>query len=137
MPFLAQQLRALPVPDAKTLQRLIANLDARRQTVRERAQAELEKWSQDVGAALRQALAKPASLEQAKRLKALLRKLEPPYTSGPWLRRLRVVEALERIGTSEACKVLRQVADREPAMPEADDAKASLQRLAKQAAKKP
>jgi hypothetical protein len=137
VPFLTRQLRPVPAPDAATVDRLLADLDAKPFAKRQRAKAELEKLSWLAAPALHKAAEKPASTQQAKFVEELLEKLTLPHTSPERLRALRAVEALERIGTAEARKLLKEIADGAPGVPETEDARSSLQRLAKHDARKP
>jgi hypothetical protein len=69
-------------------------------------------------------------------LAELLEKLEPAR-SPERLRQWRALEALEGIGTPGACQVLRQVGEGAPGARLTQEAKASLQRLAKRAMARP
>jgi hypothetical protein len=131
VPFLAQQLRPIPAASEAEVAQLIADLDANRPPARRRAQERLELLSRHVEAALKKALAQPASLQQSRSLEPLVQALNPPYTSPERLRRLRAIEVLERISSPEARQLLWEIAKGAAGAPETEDAKAALQRLAR------
>ena len=72
-----------------------------------------------------------------KRAKELLDEIFTTEPPPEWLQSLRAVEVLERIGTLEAKQVLRELADCAPATRLTREAKASLERLARQAGVRP
>jgi hypothetical protein len=87
---------------------LVADLDSDQFSVRERASAELERLGESAKPALRRALTGAVSAEVRRRLKIVLDRLE--VWSGERLRTERALEALERIGTTEAQAVLAKLA---------------------------
>jgi hypothetical protein len=129
--FLGQRLRPVPEPDQQRLARLIADLDADPFVVREQATAELEKLGEQAEPALRKALLGSPTLEARGRIERVLGKLNAALPSGEELRALRAVEALEAMGTAEAMGVLAPLAKGSPGARLTEEAKASLERLAK------
>jgi hypothetical protein len=115
---------------AKRLHALIADLESEDFDRREAASLELSAALAEARPALRTALRGSPSAESRKRLEKLL--AQAAYLrSGEELRCLRVVTTLERIGTAEAVKLLETIAEGpEEAWP-AQEAKASLERLAR------
>jgi hypothetical protein len=71
------------------------------------------------------------SLETRQRLEQLMKKLEGPIRSATKLQRLRAIQVLERIGSKKAESLLKKLATGTPIARETQDAKASLERLAR------
>jgi WD40 repeat protein len=130
LPLLKEHLRPLPGADPKETARRIADLDNDHFDVREKAQKELGEQGELVESALRKTLDERPSLEVRRRIEQLLEKLNTPRT----LQEYRAIEVLERIGTSEAEKVLKEVAQGAPAARLTQEAKASLDRLSRKPA---
>jgi WD40 repeat protein len=134
VPFLRLRLSAVPKLNKQRVKRLIADLDAEKFAVREKATSDIEQIGEVVVPALRMALKDNPTLEQGRRLQALLDKLDrqrekkrlPPSL----VRVLRALEALERAGTPEAVEVLREIAAGEPTARPTREAQAALKRLA-------
>src|SRR5262249_2066928 len=124
--FLRKHLLPASSVDSRWIAQLIKDLDSDRFAEREKAAAELQKLGELVEPALRQALEKKPSVEVRRRLSELLDRL-----SAEWLRTQRAVEALELMGTPEAQKVLKKLAQGAPEARLTQEAKAALQRLAK------
>jgi RNA polymerase sigma factor (sigma-70 family) len=122
---------------ARRIARLIADLDADRYEVRERATVGLLKLGRAAEPAVRQALDSPASLEARRRLERILAPLQDRVPPADTLQALRAVEVLEQVGTAEAAEVLKQVADRAAATWLRQEAKAALDRLARRPAARP
>jgi dipeptidyl aminopeptidase/acylaminoacyl peptidase len=137
VPFLGQHLRPVVTPDPKHLARLIAELDAEAFAVRERATRELEKLGRPARPGLRQVLAGRPSPEVRRRVEGILEKEVPLSLSPEELRGRRAVEALEHIATPEARTVLEEWSRGAPALDVTAEAKAALQRLAKQLPRSP
>jgi hypothetical protein len=121
--------------DGPNFPKLIADLDAIKFAVRQRATAELEKLGEAAVPALRLALEGNPSPELARRVQSLLDKVNSPNERVRRLpavvvQLLRAVEVLERAGTPEAVEVLRGIAEGEPIARETREAQAALQRLA-------
>jgi WD40 repeat protein len=134
VPFLGQHLRPVVTPD---LARLIADLDAEAFAVRERATRELEKLGRLARPGLRQVLAGRPSPEVRRRVEGILEKEVALSLSPEELRGRRAVEALEHIATPEARTVLEEWSRGAPALDVTAEAKAALQRLAKQLPRSP
>jgi hypothetical protein len=135
VPFLKKHLRPAPKkPDqAGIVTRLIQDLEDDRFAVRENAMRKLEALGKDAQSALRTALKNTPSLELRRRVEALLKKLdgpEPPLD----LPSERALEVLEHIGNGEARQLLEVLAAGNPNAPLTREAKAALERLARQAA---
>ncbi len=99
--------------------------------MRQKATNELSELDRLAESALRKALAGQPSAELRQRIQQLLEQLET-VPSTEQLRALRAVEALELAGTTEARQVLVALAKGAPEARLTQEAKASLERLAKQ-----
>jgi WD40 repeat protein len=132
VPFLRAQLPVIAKTDAKRLQALVLDLDAKEFAVREKAASELGKLGEAAVPALESALHANPSAELATRAKALLKKLaaKRPQPGQPLpaevVQMVRAIEALERAGTPEALEVLREIAAGEPAARQTKEAQAAL-----------
>lgn len=129
--LLREHLRPATGPDAKRLDRLLADLDSDSFAVRVKAEAELEALGELAETALRKALEGQPSLEVRRRVEGLLKKLEGMITDPKKLRVLRALEVLEQIGTPEAIRVLKTMTQGADEALVSREAKASLQRLAR------
>jgi RNA polymerase sigma factor (sigma-70 family) len=107
--LLKQQLKPAAAVDPERLARLVADLDAKSFSAREKAMRELEQLGDLAVPALR-AAEKGAALEIRQRAEQLLRKLTLQSPAGDAVRGLRAVEVLEQVGTPEARQVLRTIA---------------------------
>jgi hypothetical protein len=141
VPLLRRHLRQVAVAavgavDPKRIARLLESLGSDEFAVREKATAELERLGEDAVPALHKALADNPSSEVHKRLRNLLSKVNV-LGPGEVLRGVRGVEVLERIGTPEAQEVLEMLAGGAPEARLTREAKAALERLAKQPAVRP
>jgi hypothetical protein len=116
VPFLKQRIHPVPRKpvDARTVTRLITDLDDNRFKVREKATRELEALGAPVVPALRKTLAGKPDLDVQRRIERLLAKLDPPSPTPHLLRSLRALEVLEWIGTPDARKMVQAVADGDP-----------------------
>ncbi|MBY0526853.1 MAG: PQQ-binding-like beta-propeller repeat protein [Gemmataceae bacterium] len=135
MPFLQERLKPVAV-DPKHLDELIVDLDSNQFQVREKARQELEELAELAEGALKKTLTNMPALEVRRRIEALLAKVEKErFALSPHrLRVMRVIEALEHIGTPEARKLLEAIGDAPAELRLTDEvkyeAKASLKRLA-------
>jgi hypothetical protein len=100
-------------------------------TVRERASAELAKLGEGAREVLEAARQTTKSAEVRRRAQELLDKLQGPVPSPEVLRSLRAVEALERIGSPDARRLLEELAGGAPPARLTQEAKASMERLAR------
>jgi hypothetical protein len=128
-----QRLRPAADTPTERLRRLLADLDSPDFTTRSDAARELEKLGDLAAPALRRALEDKPSLEVRRRIESVLsagRFVRQPEA----LRRLRAIRVLEQIGTPEAQRQLRKLAEGNPSAREtaaARDAVARGQRQAK------
>jgi Tol biopolymer transport system component len=138
--FLAGHLLPLPEIDValqRRIRRWVAELDAEEFAVRERAMQELEKRKDAAEPALRQALAGRPTLELRNRVQVLLSRLDTAHRSPERLRDQRALEVLETIDSAEARRLLQALARGADGAWLTQEAKASLERLAKRKAAKP
>jgi WD40 repeat protein len=133
VPFLRKHLRPAKAAalDEKAIAALVARLDAEQFEDRQKAERELEALGREAAPALRKALEGSPPAELKRRARALLGKAERPGLAPELVRLLRALEVLERAGTPEAKALLRDLAGGQPGAVLTEDAKASLQRLAK------
>jgi WD40 repeat protein len=133
VPFLRRSIFPGPAPEPKVVARLIGDLDNEDFAVRDKASAELARLGFAAGPALRKALEGKPSAEARRHLKELTDRLEERASGPEKIRMIRVVETLERIGTPDARKLLQDL-QAGGAWSAADEAKLSLERLARRAA---
>jgi WD40 repeat protein len=134
VPFLAERLRPITVGDALRLERLLKDLDSETFTVREKATEELAALREIAEPALRRAFRGNPTAEVRRRLQNLLDELEP--LSAPSLLTIRVVAVLERSGGRDALRLLELLAKGAAAARLTQEARAVLERLSMQAAKR-
>jgi dipeptidyl aminopeptidase/acylaminoacyl peptidase len=135
--FLRERLAPAPRPDAKRIDRLIAELDSDDFQTRRRATAELEKLGESAAPALRRVAANSPSAEVRRAVKQLLARLTA-WRPGE-LRVLRAVEALEHAGGPDARRLLKFLAGGAPEAwltVEAEESLARLDRVARHPAGK-
>jgi hypothetical protein len=114
MPFLKEQLKPVPgvKPDPAKIAKMIADLDSPRYAVREAAMRDLERLGGIAREPVQEALKKPGlTPEVRERLEKLTDRVNKPDTGTEWIRPLRGVELLERIGTPEAIAQLKDLAE--------------------------
>lgn len=131
LPLLKERLKPVTPVETKRLQSLLDELDRDQFEVRQRASDELEKSGFACVPFLRKALKeKERSAEVRRRVEDLLDRLNGAYLSPAELRAVRAIEVLERIGSTEARRVLYQVARGIPGCPlRTSDAQAASRRL--------
>jgi WD40 repeat protein len=134
VPMLAESLRPDPPVDPRRVAQLLTDLDSGRFRIRSRAMQEFKEMEEEAEPFLRQALKDKPLLEVRRRLEELLARIEESLKltggmSPKYLRLLRGVEALERIGTPAARQALMKVADRSPDHDVGAAAKVALGRL--------
>jgi dipeptidyl aminopeptidase/acylaminoacyl peptidase len=135
VPFFEEHWQPNKLPDRRRLAQLIADLDSEEFPVRQQATEELEKLGESAETALRQALVNKPSLEVRRRVEGLLARLEGTGGSPQRLRTVRMLEVLERAATPEARRLLEKLAANDDAEL-AQDARATLERLARRDAKR-
>jgi len=131
--LLRERLRPADPVATERLKQLVADLDNDQFAVREKATQELEQLADLAEPALHRALEGKPTLEMRRRVERLLEKLPTWAMSGERLRLWRVIQVLEGIGTPEAQQVLQTLASGAPASQLTQEARASLERLAKRA----
>jgi WD40 repeat protein len=107
--FLGEHLQGVPVVPPTRLAQLLAELDHKEFSVRERASQKLRELAEAAEPVLREALGN-SSLEVRRRVRRVLEQLDAP-PSRERLRFLRAVMVLEYIGTPEARRVLERLAE--------------------------
>jgi hypothetical protein len=137
VPFLSKHLQPVPAPEAGRLEKLLAALDSKRFTEREKAMAELEKLGAMAKAGLEKALTAGPSEEKRRRLEKLLDKLSAFTLSGEDLRTWRALEALELVGNPAARQVLQRLGGGAPGVWQTEEARAALDRLSKRVSATP
>jgi WD40 repeat protein len=130
VPFLERRLRPTAPPDVEQISRWIADLESERFSVREQATRALEELADLAAAALKKKLAQ-LSPEGRRRGEQFLEKLTGPIPPGERLQALRAIEVLEHISTPEAKQILQTLATGTPEARLTQEARASLERLAK------
>jgi hypothetical protein len=135
--LLRERVQPARVADLRPVAGYVRDLDSGQFAAREKAEAELARLGQQAETALREALAKDPSTEARRRIERLLEKLAGPVTNADRLRELRAVEVLESINTPEARALLKRLSEGAPGFLLTQEAKASLERLAKRPATMP
>jgi hypothetical protein len=130
VPFLKERLRPVKV-EKDRIERLIAALDSDKFAEREKAMVELRALGSLAEPRLRAAQHSRPSAEMQNRLADLLRELDGRGLTAEQLRTVRVIEALEHIGTAGAREVLTAVAGGEEGALATREAQASVVRLAR------
>jgi hypothetical protein len=129
VPFLAERLRPPGVADPR-IHSLIADLDDETFAAREAAEAGLKRLGPTAAPALRRALANKPTAELRRRAERLLQQWEEAEVLTPeFLRVIRAVETLERVGSPEARQILRGLVERAQETRVVREAGTSLKRL--------
>jgi len=131
VPFLARQLKPIEPPDAKRIDQLIADLDAKEFSARQKANDELEKFGELAVAALKKVLDGQPSLDTRQRVEKILAKATSQVPPADRLQSLRAMEALELIATAEARAALETMAKGAPGARVTEEAQATLKRMAR------
>ena len=129
--WIREHLRPASPPDELHIEQLIGRLDSDRFAVRDQASRDLQKLGALAEPVLVKALSSQPNLESRRRLEDLLGKINGTVPTGERLRVLRAVELLEYIGTLDARKVLQTVANGPSEAWLTQQAKGSLERLAR------
>jgi WD40 repeat protein len=135
--LLKGRLRPAAPADAEQIARLLKDLEGRHYAARSRAMRALAALGELARPALEGLLTKQPPLETRQRVESLLQGLREPVTAPAALRALRGVEVLERLGSPEACAVLRALAGGAPGHRLTAEARAALHRLRRGAAAVP
>jgi hypothetical protein len=129
--LIKEHVRPARPADSKRLAQLLADLDSDRFQVRRQAESELQGLGELAQPALRQALDGDPSLDFRQRVKRMLDKLSgQEYVAGQ-LGKLRAIELLELIGSSDARHVLEALAGGAPGARLTCEAKSAIERLTK------
>jgi hypothetical protein len=126
--MLRERLRPIPLAGKDRIARLLRRLDADDFETREAASRSLAEMEEAAAPALEKALQDAPSPEAARRLRVLLNRLGSSRLTAARLRALRAVEALERIGTADARRTLRELAAGLPEARLTQEATAALER---------
>jgi WD40 repeat protein len=132
MPFLMKRLSPMHPVSAERITRLVADLEDARFAVRQRATEELERIGAPAIPTLHKVIAGRPAVELRLRASDLLKELNAPVPPPRRLREIRAVAALEYAGTDQAKRLLLRLAEGAPGFRLTREAKASLERLAKQ-----
>jgi len=128
--LLQENLKPVRAEDVTGLKRRIQELEDRRFAARQRATQELETTLAEWEFVFREAILAEPVLEVRRRLETIREAPALRQFSPEAVRALRGVQVLERIGTVEARRLLKQLADGLPGARLTQDAKDSLRRLA-------
>ena len=131
VPLLARRLRPVPPADAAQVERWLHELDHRRFAVRRKARQELEKRGAAAVPGLKRLAAAGASAEARKAAQELLDLVASPTSAAENLRASRALEALERVATPAARKLLRELGGGDPGAFVTAEARAALARLSR------
>jgi dipeptidyl aminopeptidase/acylaminoacyl peptidase len=124
-----RHLRPVPPLPAGRLQRLLADLDHDQYAAREAAEAELKALGRRAEADLRRTLASTQSAEVRRRVRHLLRPLDGNAGALPQERLAsRALAVLERAGSDEARRLVKELADGCPTANQTQEARAVLAR---------
>src|SRR5262249_8894547 len=116
--------------DSSRVKTLIADLNSNNFATRTRATAELKEHWPATATALREVVAKAATLEARRRAEGIVQNMEKGVTPSQ-LQALRAVEVLEWIATKEARACLHELTKGAPNAPLTGEAAAAYKRLAR------
>lgn len=132
IPALRENLRPVTLETPERIQKLIGDLDSNSQRTQEEAEKELARLGRQTMPGLRKA-EKSVFEEVRKHARRILDGFDSFIVKDPeTLRSLRAIWVLERIGNADAKKLLHTMTEGEPRARPTLEAKAALQRLAKQ-----
>src|SRR5262249_53216529 len=126
VPFLAGHLKPADRVDPRKISGWIEDLDSEKFAVRREATANLVKVGEQAVPALRKLLASGPPLETRKRAEELVDRLTSGTLTAEQVRLVRAVEALERMATPEARRLLRTLAGGAPGTLPTREAQAAL-----------
>jgi WD40 repeat protein len=138
--LLRERLQGPEAPEEATIRQLVLDLDANRFAVRQAAARKLRALGLDAAPALWQALQERPSLELRTRVEDLLAALPTRgrlLLGSRALREVRAIQVLEAIGSAEARRALEALAQGDAGARLAQEAKASLERLARRPSSSP
>jgi hypothetical protein len=127
--FLRGKVASVAVPDPKRLHGLVMALDNPAFAEREKATAELARFGANAEAVLRDTVQSAGSAEVRRRAGYLLDRIMAQKLTPDELRAVRVVEAVEWMGTPDAVKLLETWAGGAAAAQLTEEAKTALVRL--------
>jgi HEAT repeat protein len=128
VPTLAERVRQLRPLDEQRIRTCVMELDHDRFKVREAAESELVRAGVEAIPALESALEGKPTLEQRRRVERVLGQVKSRAVAPARVLASRCIEALERIGTAEARKALKELAGSDQEYVKRD-ASLALQRL--------
>lgn len=128
---LRKELKPAPIIEDKEIAALLDKLGSDDFQVREQATEELTKIGERALPAMKKALVGGVALEARKRLERLVEQAAA-QSSAPLLRILRAIEVLEHMDRAESRDILHALSSGAPESVVTREAKASLQRLARQ-----
>jgi RNA polymerase sigma factor (sigma-70 family) len=111
LPYLREHLKPVPAPDLKRLRQLVKTLDSDEFKERQKAAEELKKVADAAASTLRQMANEKSSLYVRRTLQQIL---DAQETTPEALRAVRAVEVLEWIATSDAARLLDELAKGAP-----------------------
>jgi WD40 repeat protein len=129
--FIRDRIGPVPVLTDEEMRALVGDLDSPDFSRREEIQGRIEEQGDRAVPALKGALDGSPTPEMEIRIRGVLDALRTPIRVFPSvrLRSIRVIQVLERIGTEEACAILREVAEGAPHALRTLEARAALRRL--------
>jgi hypothetical protein len=127
--WINEHVKPATVVDPRRIAKLIEDLNDNQYRVRQSATAELLQIVELVVPAIDKALSAKPTLETLRRLQDTRKRLISPVLKGEQLRTFRVVEVLERIGTTQARQLLETLAGGAPGAMLTKQARAALARL--------
>jgi RNA polymerase sigma factor (sigma-70 family) len=131
--LLREHLRPMTRPAAEAVRPLLDDLDSDRFEVRTVAEGRLRELGEGAAPVLREALKDNPSPQRRRRVEAVLEALDTSgLLTGESLRGARAVQVLERIGSPEARQALERVAGGVESARLTQEAKAALERLARE-----
>ena len=128
--LIEKRVRPVAAPDPKRLVKLLADLESDQFESRRQAESELLQLGDVAEPALRKALADDPPLDLRQRLERLLKRSEKGATAKVQ-RDLRAIEVLELIGSTDARRVLQNLAGGAPHARLTREAKSASKRLGK------
>jgi hypothetical protein len=134
--LLKARLRPIPVTASQGITELLQQLESDSFVVRQRATRDLERMQDLAEPALHKILAARPSTEVRRRADQILRSWGGRITSAELLRAVRAIEVLEHVDTAEARQLLTLLGGGLAEARLTQEAKASLDRLAKRSARK-